>query len=81
MKETCYKVKMTGCRVKIKGFGRVANKVSKMFQRVGKKGILRVKKRFRGWGKKGRMKNTLFKGEQKKRAPDSCQGTNPDTSK
>ena len=29
MKETCYKVKMTGCRVKIKGFGRVKKKVPK----------------------------------------------------
>ena len=35
------------------------------FQRVGKKGILRVKKKgFEGWTK-GRVKKTLFEGEKK----------------
>ena len=29
MKDTCYRVNMTGCRVNIKGFGRVEKKVPK----------------------------------------------------
>ena len=49
MKETCYRVKMTACRVKIKGFGRVEKKVLK----GGKKGILRVKKTLFEGEKKG----------------------------
>ena len=36
------------------------------FQRVGKKGILRVKKKVSRVGKKGRVKKTLFEGEQKR---------------
>ena len=35
------------------------------FQRVGKKGILRVKKKVSRVGKKGRVKKTLFEGEKK----------------
>ena len=63
MKETCYRVKMTGCRVKIKGFGRVEKKTGS--KGWGKKGILRVKKKgFEGWTK-GRVKKTLFEGEKK----------------
>ena len=50
MKETRYRVKMTGCRVKIKGFGRVEKKGSKGWEKRNLEG---EKKRFRGWGKKG----------------------------
>ena len=64
MKETCYRVKMTGCRVKIKGFGRVEKK---RFQRVGKKRNLEgERKKVSRVGKKGRVKKTFFEGEKKR---------------
>ena len=54
MKETCYRVKMTGCRMKITGFGRVEKRGSKG---GGKRNLEGGKKRegektFEG-GKKG----------------------------
>ena len=62
MKETCYRVKMTGCRVKIKtGLARVEKKV----QKGGEKGILRLKKRFRGLEKREGEKKHCSKGEKK----------------
>ena len=53
MKETCYRVKMTGCRVKITGVGRVKKKVPK----GGKKMNLEGEKRVSRVGKKGWRKN------------------------
>ena len=58
MKEACYRVKMTGCRVKIKGFGRVEKKGPKGWGK--KKGILRVKKKgFEGGKKREGEKNIV----------------------
>ena len=62
VKKKGWRVKVTGRRVKIKRFWKGGKQ---RFQRVGEKGILRVKKKGCEGGKKRMVKKALFKGEKK----------------